>query len=60
VRFSFWPRGFGWGILAFVLTVAVLVEFRLERGITARLLSALRGRLRGSRSAAIGTDGVGQ
>jgi hypothetical protein len=45
VRFSFWPRGFGWGIAAFALTLAVLLVVRLERGPWARLASALRARL---------------
>jgi hypothetical protein len=45
VRFAFWPRGFGWGIAAFALTLVVLVAVRLERGPWARLSSALRARL---------------
>jgi hypothetical protein len=46
VRFAFWPRGLGWGILAFVLTIAALVTARLGRRPWARLSSALRARVR--------------
>jgi hypothetical protein len=49
VRFSFWPRSFGWGIFAFVLTVAGLIAARLDWGLWRRLSSARRARLNRSR-----------